>query len=441
MKRESVIYACCGDISGKLRGKGFPAVDFETRKKQGVGWTPTNVQITCFDTIAQSPYGAFGDLLLIPDETTLTRLEAVDQAGDAALIDNFVLGDVVHLDGRSWACCTRSILKSALQRLKDVSGLTLFGAFEHEFTLQNTASGIGLAFTVAGFRRERAFAEALIAALRAANITPDTVIREFGVDQFEITIKPEHGLKIADHGAIAREITQAVAEQFDRRASFTPMPSAGGVGNGVHIHLSFRDQAGKPATYDAAGPHGMSAVTGAFIAGILRHLPSIVAFTAPSVISYQRLVPHRWSAAFNNLGVQDREAAVRICPVTKRNGGDPHEQFNFEFRAADAAANPHLQLAAIVHAGVSGIEQKLKPPTPTNEDLSLLNAQQLSAFGVEPLTSSLAAALAALERDGLVRSWFPEGFVDIYLAHKRSEIAYLADQSQDQQCAAYAEVY
>lgn len=437
MKYEPIVYACCSDLSGKLRGKGFPAAEFEKRLLRGVGWTPTNVQITCFDSIAESPFGALGDLVLMPIEDTRTQLDFDDDSP----IEDFVLGNVLHLDGRKWECCTRSILQSALERLKAIAGLTLFGAFEHEFTLQGTLHDRGLAFTFDGFRRERRFAETLMAALIAAKIQPDTFIREFGKDQFEITIKPTDGVSIADQGAILREVTKATAERCGRRASFTPLPIAGDVGNGVHIHLSFRNQSGVPTTYDAAEPSCMSVETSAFIAGVLQHLPSIVAFTAPSVISYQRLVPHRWSAAFNNLGAQDREAAIRLCPISTLNGGDPHTQFNFEFRAADASASPHLQLAAIVHAGAWGIEHNLQAPTPTEEDLSILDSQELSDRGVQRLPSSLDEALDNLAHDNTVQAWFPDGFVDVYLAHKRHEIAHLSDTTDSEQCAAYAQVY
>jgi glutamine synthetase len=266
-------------------------------------------------------------------------------------------------------------------------------------------------------------------------------MREYGPDQFEVTVKPVRGVAIADQAAVLREVTRATGERLGRPVSFTPLRQPGAVGNGVHIHLSFRDAEDRPATYDPDGPHGMAAVTGAFISGILRHLPAIIAFLAPSAISHRRLVPHRWSAAFNNLGFQDREAAVRLCPVTSFGGVDPAVQFNFEIRAADAAASPHLALAAIVHAGVSGIEAGLAPPEATEEDISEWDEQALSARGFARLPRSLDAALERLQGDAEVRRWFPPGFVDIYLAHKREEIEYLADMSEEQACAAYEEVY
>ena len=151
---------------------------------------------------------------------------------------------------------------------------------------------------------------------------------------------------------------------------------------------------------------------------MLKHLPAIIAFLAPSVVSYDRLIPHRWSAAFNNLGAQDREAAIRLCPIRGTDPATAEKQFNFEIRASDAAASPHLALAAIVMAGTAGIEAGLEAPEATAEDLSDLSEADLAARNLRRLPSSLAAALDELEAAGEVRSWFPKGFVDIYLAHK-----------------------
>ena len=211
--------------------------------------------------------------------------------------------------------------------------------------------------------------------------------------------------------------------------------------NGVHIHMSFRDKDGKPATYDPDGPCGMASATAAFAAGVLRYLDSIVAFTAPSVISYQRLTPHRWSAAYNNLGFRDREASLRVCPVTASDPEGIAEQFNIEYRAADAAACPHLALAAIVHAGAQGIEDKLSAPEATEEDLSLLSAEQLSARGLTRLPETLELALAKLSANATVKSWFAPEFVPVYCAHKQSEIDHVKAMTIAEQCDIYQETY
>ncbi len=437
MINEPLIFVATSDIAGKLRGKALPSRQLDDGKAAEVGWTPTNVQITCFDGIADSPFGALGDLILAGDMATRVRLDYED----GGLIEDFVIGDVLHLDGRPWECCTRSILKTALERLQSVAGVTLFGAFEHEFHLPHREGGSGEGYSLSAFRGERQLLETLMASLAQAGIAPDTMMKEYGPNQYEVTVKPASGFTIADQAAALREITRTSGERLERKVSFAPLVEPGGIGNGVHIHLSFEDADGKPAAYDADAPHQMSALTGSFIAGVLLHLPAIVAFLAPSVVSYDRLIPHRWSAAFNNLGAQDREAAVRLCPVRKTGDRDAASQFNFEVRACDAAASPHLALAAVVFAGVAGVEAGLPAPGVTAEDLSLLPDVDLASRGLRRLPTSLDAALKELDASNEVRGWFPESFVDIYIAHKQDEIRTLAGKDDAALCAAYQAAY
>ena len=437
MKREALILTCCSDVAGKVRGKAFPASDFDKRLKRGIGWTPTNVQITCFDSISESPYGSLGDLVMIPDIATHVKLSDDNESPG----QQFVIGDILHTHGAPWECCTRSILKAALARLESVAGVTLRSAFEHEFHFKNADCPIGSGYTSAGFRAERSFAEYLTASMREAGIKPDTIMKEYGVDQYEATMGPADGVSSADQAVILRELIHIVSEKLERQASFTPLRDPAGVGNGVHIHMSFLDRKGDPATYDDNHEYGVSQIAGQFIAGVLKYLDRIVAITAPSVISYTRLTPHRWSAAFNNLGFRDREASVRICPVSEMSDTSKAEQFNFEFRAADAAASPYLALAAIVHAGTQGIEEALACPAATEEDLSILSVDELAKRGFVRLPQTLEEALEKFSNDETVTSWFPKGFSNIYAMHKQGEIDYLKGKTEAEICTAYEAAY
>lgn len=437
MKREELVLACCSDLAGQVRGKAFSASEFDKRLLRGVGWTPTNVQITCFDNIAESPFGSLGDLVLIPDAATRVRVEL----GEGEPVEHFVVGNIRHTNGEPWEFCTRSILQAALKRLEKVAGLSLFGAFEHEFQFKDESGDTSRAFSTDGFRAERGFAEALFAALREAGISPDTFLREFGAGQYEVTMKPQQGVTVADHSLIMREVVHAVAHRFGRKVTFTPLRDPAGVGNGVHIHMSFLDAEGRPVTHDPSGRHELSREAGQFIAGILKYLDSIVAITAPSMVSYLRLTPHRWSAAFNNLGYRDREAAVRICPVSDLSDLAKAAQFNFEFRAADCTASPYLQLAALVHAGVQGIEEGLDTPEATQDDLSTLDAAALEARGYVRLPQTLEAALERFAANAVVKDWFPDGFADTYVKHKEGEMSFLQGRDQTEICKAYEQVY
>ncbi len=437
MINNPLIFAATSDIAGKTRGKAFPLSDLEKRLKKGVGWTPTNVMITCFDAIADSPFGALGDLLLVPDESAGVELDFAD----GGPIERFMLGDITDLDGTPWAFCTRSLLKAALERLKAAGGVSLVSAFEHEFQFKTGGDQPGQAYGHGGFAMRRLFGETLMAALEQSGLGADTFMKEYGANQYEVTNDPAPDHRSADQAVILREVTRLTAQRLGEDVTFTPIRDPAGVGNGVHIHMSFLDESGTPATYDEKGVAGMSRITGSFIAGVLKYLDSIIALTAPSDVSYLRLTPHRWSAAYNNLGFRDREASVRICPVTATDPSSIARQYNFEYRAADAAASPHLALAAIIHAGAQGIEEALPAPKVTEEDLSVLPADELEKRGYVRLPETLEEALHRFESNETVCGWFEPDFAAVYAAHKRGELAYLTDKDTSARCLAYEDVY
>lgn len=437
MNREDVVMVCCSDLSGHVKGKAYPLSDHDKRKGRGIGWVPTNAQITAFNSIADTPFGALGDLLLVPDPGAEARVDF----GDGSPSEHFIMGDILHTDGEPWACCPRGILKRALGDLKSETGMDLFSAFEMEFQFLREDVNYGPGFGLTGFREKKAFGEAYVAALRAAGVEPDSFLKEWGEQQYEVTMHPQAGVKSADHAVFMRELARATAQRMNDPITFTPVRAPDAVGNGVHIHMSFLDSSGEPGTYDPDGPGGLSKIARHFVAGILEHLATIIAFTAPSSISYARLTPHRWSAAYNNLGYRDREASVRICPVADIAGQDVARQFNFEFRAADSAGSPYLQLAAIVLAGLDGVRRELEPSAPTEEDLSLLSEKELSDRGYYRLPTSLDEALTKLENDETVASWFDDPFIEVYLKHKRGELAHLDGMSPNQVYRAYEAVY
>lgn len=426
--------ACTSDLAGLVRGKGFASSDLDKKIARGVGWTPTNAQITCFDTIADTPYGALGDLVLWPDQDTLAQCTLPNGRSMS-----FLMGDITELDRTPWECCTRSILKSTLARFAEISGLELRATFEHEFMLPGELRS--RAFSLQGFNEAQPFADALLKALEGANIVPDSFLREYGPNQFEVTLPPAPALRAADEATMLREITRSTAAAMELDATFSPLTGTDVVGNGVHIHFSLWTPDGEPVTYDASGQDGLSEPASAFVAGILKNLNAVSALTAPSAISALRLVPHRWSAAYNNLGAQDREAAIRICPVSARDADARARQFNFEFRAADAAASPYLALAALVASGTIGIQQGLKASAATVEDLSLLSSTTLKTRGLKRLPENLSMALDEFSAATELLAAFPERFPDIYVAHKLGELAHVVDMSDDERFAQYQTTY
>lgn len=437
MTPEEIVMICTCDLSGQVRGKGFPASDLDQRMKKGIGWTPTNSMITAHGPIAPGPWGPFGDLVLAPAADTRIR---VDYGPDHAA-EHFVMADILHLDGTPWAVCPRAFLARGLAALKERHGLTLKAAFEHEFVYDAVEERPNASYALDAFRRQGRFAETYLGALRQAGIELDTFMPEYGPMQYEVTVGPATGVTAADQAVLVRELARGTAARLGGRASFTPIIRPDAVGNGVHVHFSLADGAGKPVNHDASHAEGMSATAGAFVAGILEKLPAITALTAAASISYLRLTPNRWSAAYNNLGFRDREAGVRICPVFQSPDTDVSGQYHFEFRAADAAASPYLVLGAIVAAGLHGLDKGLGIPKVAKSAPQDMSDADRAAAGIVRLPQSLDEALARFEEETDLAAVIGEELKSAYLAHKRFEVGLMRDLSPSDQCAKYRLAY
>jgi glutamine synthetase len=280
-----------------------------------------------------------------------------------------------------------------------------------------------------------------MAALRMAGVEPESYLPEYGPRQYEVTCAPALGVTAADRAVVVREIARATARCFGHHLSFSPTVTPDVVGNGVHIHMSLLDREGRPVTYDSNAPHGLSVPAGRFVAGILHHARALCALTAPSVVSYLRLIPHRWSAAWSNLGYRDREACVRICPVDETPSAQIANQFNIEFRAADATASPYIALGAMVRAGLDGLKQNLPTPEVTVVDPGTLGDDERARYRIARLPQSLDEALKALVDDPTAKSWLSEALFDAYLRHKRCELGLMAELDQAARCSRYKEAY
>ncbi|HTZ88176.1 MAG TPA: hypothetical protein VMB05_16040, partial [Solirubrobacteraceae bacterium] len=199
---------------------------------------------------------------------------------------------------------------------------------------------------------------------------------------------------------------------------------------------------GRPALYDATRPGSLSELGGQFAAGMLRHAAALSALTAPSPISAARLAPHHWGAGAVCLGLQNREALLRIPPlVPTEDSEDPARALRLEYRAADAAANPYLALGAVLRAGLEGVRAQLDQPPLLERDPATLDASEARRFGVGELPATLEGALAALAADERARAWLSPLMYEAYLAVKRSEVQAATGADPAELCARYAQIY
>jgi glutamine synthetase len=410
------------DLAAITRGRFVTESRLAKIAATGLGWIQTNLSLTAFSTAATpNIWGSAGDLRLIPDFNARYRCHAT---GSQTPFD-MIMGDLVEIDGSSWSGCTRSILKNAAAALENATGLSLKASFEQEFYLLGQVPGPGHSLSFAALRRADPFAPQLMAALQEAGLNPEVILAELGPTQFEVSIAPTDPVVAADRAIAVREITRELASNFGAKASFSPKPDLDQPGNGVHIHFSLVDESGRGKTYDAGGPAQLSPEAASFCAGILRHLPALVALTAPSAPSYYRLKPHSWSSSHTWLARQDREATLRICPVLAMSNRDPADQLNIEYRAADATANPYLALAALIHAGLEGMTKGCKLPPLTAVNPEALSPDQRRMYQLERLPGSLGESLDALRADETATGWFPKPLIESFFAVKHSELARL----------------
>lgn len=411
--------------------KTVPIRRFEEAVRFGIGLSPVFSVFLVDDQITSSRYisGPTGDTRLMPDPGATVALAASP---------GWALAPVDQLDqeGKPYAACVRTFAKRMLERL-DGAGLEFRGAFEVEFFLARRGSDVesdvepahgGPAYGAIALVEVEAFATDLIRALEAQGTGAMQFHPEYSTGQLELSVPHRSGIAIADDNLVVRHTIRAAARNHGFAASFAPVVFAGLVGNGMHLHLSLWDRRGRNLFHGGRGPEGMTKEAEAFTAGVLDHLPALTAITAPSVASYQRLQPHRWSGPWACWGRENREAALRF--VTGMVGSRP-EAANLELKSMDAAANPYLALGAAVAAGLDGIERELRLPEPVTVDPASLSAAERKKRGVVQLPSSLGDAIRAFERSALLREAMGDVLFEAFLSTRRAEAAAFEGKDDD----------
>ena len=235
--------------------------------------------------------------------------------------------------------------------------------------------------------------------------------------QAEIDLRFDDLLSMADKVQLYKYVCKTVAARAGKSVTFMPKPIFGDNGSGMHTHISLW-AGGSPLFFDASGYAGLSEMARHFTGGVLAHAPAILAFAAPTVNSYKRLVPG-YEAPVNLVYSQrNRSAAIRI-PLISENPAAKR----IEFRCPDPAANPYLSFSALLLAGLDGIAKGTEPPPPLDVDIYELSAAE--AAGIATVPGSLGAALDALEADSdflRVGGVFSDSLLESYVEGKQEEI-------------------
>jgi glutamine synthetase len=263
----------------------------------------------------------------------------------------------------------------------------------------------------------------IVLELEAAGLSVERSHHEVGTaGQGEINYRFDTLLRAGDDILKFKYIVKNVAHSFGKTATFMPKPLFGDNGSGMHVHQSLWKD-GKPLFYDESGYGGLSDTARWYIGGILKHAPSLLAFTNPSVNSYHRLVPGFEAPVNLVYSAGNRSAAIRI-PLT---GTNPKAK-RIEFRAPDASSNPYLAFAAMLMAGLDGIKNRIEPHEPVDKDLYELPPEEAKLIPQVPGT--LEEVLQALEADHdylLEGDVFTKDLIETWISYKREkEIAPLA---------------
>ena len=333
-------------------------------------------------------------------------------------------------------------LAAALADLKAETGSTCRSPYENEFALFGEDIRWAAPFSLDAVRRIAPFADLCVAALTTPASLSRPSSRSYGVGQFEITCGPAAGLAGADRLVLTREVVHEAARQCGLRATFSPKPAPDAVGNGCHLHMSFWDADGNAAAYDADSPGELSAVAASFVAGVQRHVAALCALTAPSPISYLRLGPHHWSCGYDVVGVQNREAAIRICPSPAPDPADRGDAFNIEFRFNRCHREPLPRHRRHRARGTAGNTRQAATPDHGERGAGRFERRRKKeALGIGRLPASLEKALDVFETDESVKSWFTPTMVQAYTALNGTKCGSTQSRDPSAMCERYVQVY
>ncbi|MFD8143750.1 glutamine synthetase [Streptomyces sp. NPDC059708] len=420
------------DNSGITRVKAVPAGRLGQAAEHGVGMSPVFDVFLLDDSVTTSAHigGPDGDLRLFPDLGRLTVLAA--QPGWA-----WAPADRYDQRGRPHPACQRQFARRMTDRAAE-AGLELRMGFETEWVVlrdgqpcgpdpayatRGPAYGMSRLVDLSGYLAE------LLAAFTAQDVEVLQLHPEYAPGQFEVSVAPADPVGAADLSVLVRETVRAVSLRNGLAPVFAPVVAADGVGNGGHLHLSLWE-GDRNLCRGGDAPAGMTGRSSAFLAGVLRELPALLAVGAPSVASYLRLRPGRWAGAFHCWGVENREAALRFIPGPPN---EPHSA-NAELKCFDPAANPYLVTGAVIAAGLAGIRAGLELPAPVSGDPAL-------GGGQPRLPQSLRESVKHFEDSAVLREAMGDPLFEAVAAVRRAEAELLADAAPDAVVAAVRDRY
>jgi glutamine synthetase len=259
----------------------------------------------------------------------------------------------------------------------------------------------------------------MVDALEAFGIRVEAAHHEVAPGQHEIDFEYSDALRTADNAITFKFALKAIAQRHGLYATFMPKPIHGINGSGMHTHQSlYSIAASRNAFADPDNKYGLSDVARSYMAGILAHARGMIAILAPLVNSYKRLVPGYEAPTYLTWGRTNRSALIRVPKVSP---GKSIEGTRIEVRCPDPSSNTYLAFAAMIAAGLDGVERGLTLGEPVEESLFEMDATRIAEKGIRELPGTLGEAIDELEADAVIGAALGDHVLSHYVAAKRAE--------------------
>ena len=397
------------DILGTLKSFAITVEELEDALDGGMGFDGSS--ITGYQDIEES------DMIAMPDPSTFKVIPWSPQEEPTARM----ICDVQTTDGDPYVGDPRHILRRALERASEM-GFDRFNVGpELEFFYFKDSSGTepldyGGYFDLTTLDAATALRRETVQSLQQLGIRVEYSHHEVGISQHEIDLRFDGAMAMADKVMTYKTVVKEIATRHGVYATFMPKPLIDQNGSGMHTHQSLFSN-GKNAFFDAGAEYFLSDEAKAFIAGQLRHARELSIIFAQHVNSYKRLVPGYEAPVYIAWSRRNRSALVRV-PLYHPG---QEKATRMELRCPDPSANIYLCFAALLHAGLEGIEKGYELPEPMERNLYDLSPTELQKLGVQSLPADLGEAIKDAENSELLQKALGEHTYTRLLELKRAE--------------------
>ena len=421
------------EMSGTPKAKVVPSHHLDIMASEGAGFAGFAA-----GEMGQGPHDP--DMAAIPDFNSLT---IVPWRPNMA----WVAGNI-HVADEEWHYCPRTILQRQLDKVKGQGYMVNVGV-EAEFMLLrqgdngeyspwDSLDSLGKpCYDLRALHRNLDLMTTLLRYMQDLNWYPYANDHEDANCQFEINWRYSDALNTADRHTFFKWMVKTIAEEQGLMATFMPKPFQNLTGNGAHLHMSLWDDKSDTNQFlDDKDDNGISQLAYWYIGGILHHAKALAAITNPIVNSYKRLIrgaPRSgatWAPVYVTYGGSNRSQMIRIP-----GPGD------VEFRTLDGAANPYLSAAAMLAAGLDGIQNQIDPGPRNDDNLYDVPEPELRHRGIDFLPTTLAESLDYLEKDDVVKDALGTEYANYYIQVKRDEWSRYNQSVSSWETANYLETY